>query len=135
MATRGIVQLQKLKLMYCEHGGSSRAIRDFISSDLVPWANAHPSTEIQVIPRNGNHPYVQGEYLTKVTQHQVCVKNLTVEDVQEVCDMLANRSGRKITKIVTPVLTDTPSCQGIWTPFLNLQHEEPFKVTIQQSNK
>ena len=51
-------------------------------------------------------------------------------DVKLACDMLANRSGRKITKITSPVLTDTPSIQGVWTPFLNLQLEPEFEVKI-----
>eukprot|EP00522_Entomoneis_paludosa_P007762 CAMPEP_0172443140 /NCGR_PEP_ID=MMETSP1065-20121228/3445_1 /TAXON_ID=265537 /ORGANISM="Amphiprora paludosa, Strain CCMP125" /LENGTH=142 /DNA_ID=CAMNT_0013193261 /DNA_START=94 /DNA_END=522 /DNA_ORIENTATION=- len=134
MATRGIVQLKKLILNYSEFGGSSRAMRAFLSEGhIIQWAEKHPETQIEVNVRNGRHPYVQGHYETRVTQHQVCVKNLEgPSDIREVCDMLANRSGRKITKIVAPVLTDTPSIQGIWTPFLNLQHETPFEVSIRE---
>jgi large subunit ribosomal protein L43 len=136
MATRGVVQLLKLQLFYCEHGGSSRAMRDFISSGrLVDWATRHPQTQIQVSVRNGQHPYVAGEYLTSPdnVQHQISVKNFeSWRDVQQVCQQLANRSGRKITKITRPVLTDTPSIQGVWTPFLNLQELPPIPVTMVQ---
>ena len=207
MATRGVFQLQKLNVNYCEHGGSSRMLREFIASGrLSKWASAHPhgewttpsrclaegssvyfddarlvamaaivtrggqseiavvyqqhaaydcsehaytetstfvfvfrypmmrAVEILVTPRNGNHPYIQGNYKTCSTiRHQVSVKNYqTPKEIQDVLDMLHSRSGRKITKITTPVLTDTPSIQGIWTPFLSLAEEQP-KITIHEA--
>jgi large subunit ribosomal protein L43 len=134
MATRGIVQLRKLTLKYCEYGGSSKALREYISNGkLALWATQHPHTEVEVKVHNGHHPLVKGEYITGNVQHQVSVKNYDRwQDVQDVCQMLADRSGRKITKITTPVLTDTPSIQGIWTPFLNLQHEPDFDITIHE---
>lgn len=137
MATRGIVQLQKLTLKYCEHGGSSRAIREFLSNGkLVEWATQHPETTVEVKMRNGHHPFVEGEYVTQAASHQVTVKNYdSWRDVQEVCQMLADRSGRKITKITRPVLTDTPSIQGVWTPFLNLQNSEDFSISFHDATE
>jgi large subunit ribosomal protein L43 len=86
---------------------------------------------MQVKPRNGQHPYIHADYLTTAAAHQVSVKNYEHwKYVQEICDMMHSRSGRKITKITTPVLTDTPSVQGVWTPFLNLQALPPFAVKI-----
>lgn len=135
MATRGVVQLQKLTLKYCEYGGSSRAIRDFIANGrLVAWATLHPDTAVEVKVRNGHHPLVEGAYISQAVDHQISVKNYdSWRDVQEVCQMLADRSGRKITKITVPVLTDSPSIQGVWTPFLNLQNEEDFSVNFHES--
>ena len=134
MATRGVVQLRKLTLKYCEYGGSSRALREYISNGrLAAWASQHPDTLVEVKVKNGHHPLVKGEYLSGSVQHQVTVKNYKHwHHVEEVCQMMADRSGRKITKITTPVLTDTPSVQGVWTPFLNLQHEPDFHVTIHE---
>ena len=134
MATRGIYQLTKLSINYCEIGGSSRALRDYIGNgQLVSWAAQHPHISIEVKRNNGYHPTIHADYLTnsKQTLHQVSVKNYeTWEHVEEVVQMLSNRSGRKITKITKQVLTDTPSVQGVWTPFLNLQHEPEFNVQI-----
>lgn len=43
MATRGVFQLRRLRLHYCEHGGSSRTLRDYIASGrLARWAEEHP---------------------------------------------------------------------------------------------
>lgn len=134
MATRGIQQITQLSIYYCEYGGSSSTLRHFISSGrLAAWAEKHPTITIDVIPRNGNHPFVEANYLTQAAAHQISVKNSpSWRDIQSVLDVLRDRSGRKITKITTPVLTDTPSIQGVWTPFLNLQLETAFPVTIEK---
>lgn len=138
MATRGVFQLSKVTLHYCEVGGSSRAMREYIGNgQLASWATSHPHVSIEVKRRNGHHPYVHADYLTnsKSVLHQVSVKNYESWDlVEEVLVMLSNRSGRKISKIIKPVLTDTPSIQGVWTPFLNLQHEPAFRVEIVKGN-
>lgn len=132
MATRGVYQLKKLTLKYCEVGGSSRAMREFIGDGhLVQWATERPHINIEVQRRQNRHPVVHADYLTNTENylHQVSVKNYeSWEDVQAVLEQLSNRSGRKIKKITKPIVTDTPSIQGIWTPFLNLQHEPAFKV-------
>jgi large subunit ribosomal protein L43 len=135
MATRGVFQLTRLRLYYCEFGGSSATLRQYIGSGrLAAWATEHPHLEIDVQVRNGNHPFVEADYKTQAAFHQVSVKNSPDwKDIQEVLDLLRNRSGRKITKITTPVLTDTPSIQGVWTPFLNLQHEPSFGVKIENN--
>ena len=137
MATRGVVQLQKLKLKYCEHGGSSRAAREYLSSGrLAAWAARHADTAVEVKVHNGHHPLVEAAYLTDVVQHQVSVKNYTSwRDVEQVCQMMADRSGRKITKITTPVLTDTPTVTGVWTPFLNLENDKSFGITIHEDKE
>jgi large subunit ribosomal protein L43 len=124
MATRGVFQLQKLWMFYCEHGGSSRAVREYVGAGkLVEWAHEHPTVEIILKPRNGKHPYVQGEYRTEAVPHQICIKNSTPNDIQAVLDKLFNRSGRKIKKLVQPVVTQTQSVQGVWTPMLDLRNK------------
>jgi large subunit ribosomal protein L43 len=133
MATRGVYQLRRLRLYYCEIGGSSKAIRDYIGNGkLVEWAKERPHVNIEVHRRNGNHPYIGADYLSNgKTQHQITVRNAeSWEKVQDVMNQLANRSGRKIKKITKDVITQTPSIQGVWTPFLNLQHEPVFHIEI-----
>lgn len=139
MATRGVFQLQKLTLSYCEHGGSSRVIRDFLSSgNLLDWAKERPHIQIRVKVRNGNHPNIQADYLTNVDEsiHQICVKSskVTTPDIPAVLNQLYNRSGRKITKLTKPIYTDTPSVQGVWTPALNLHLQPEFKMEIKGGN-
>lgn len=142
MATRGVFQCQKLTLYYCEHGGSSQAVRDFLSSGrLIEWARNRPTVEIKVKVRNGAHPYVKADYLTGIQDekrphaHQICLKSNSARSpqVDAILDQLYNRSGRKITKLVKPVYTQTPSVQGIWTPSLNLHLTPKFPMEIKEA--
>lgn len=139
MATRGVFQLTKLYVNYCEYGGSSNMLRSYIGNGLLSkWATEHPHVDILVQCRNGHHPFIQGDYITNskmTSNHQISVKNYqSYNDIEEVIDLLSNRSGRKITKITKQVLTDTPSIQGVWTPFLNLQMNTEPKFHIQLIN-
>lgn len=140
MATRGIQQLQKLRIRYCEHGGSSAAIRSYLqqspaspTNHLINFAKSNPNVDIIIKPRNGHHPYIQGEYLTGASK-QICVKNTTQGRIKEVLGMLVNTSGRKITRLGgLAVRGDCVSVQGVWTPMLNLEKESSFDVKIVES--
>lgn len=123
------MQLTKLRLAYCEYGGSSAAIRDYISSgSIIDWARSHPHVHVKVEIRNGKHPLVEGEYRSGYPK-QVSVGNESKLRIQNVMDMLYNSSGRKMKQLKKPVITATPSVQGVWTPMLNLQ-DKTFQVTI-----
>ncbi|KAL3756087.1 hypothetical protein ACHAWU_009389 [Discostella pseudostelligera] len=122
MATRGTPQLRKLYIRYCEHGGSSSPIRSYLSSSphLLDFATSHPHITIIVKPRNGHHPYIEGNYVTG-TSKQICVKNVEQKRIKEVLEMLRNTSGRKIVRLGgLAVRGDGVSVQGVWTPMLDL---------------
>ena len=131
MATRGIPQLRKLRIRYCEVGGSSATVRNYLrdSPHLLQFATDHPHVDIVVKPRNGHHPYIQGEYVTGQSK-QICVKNTTERRIVEVLDVLRNTSGRKIQRLGgLAVRGDCASVQGVWTPMLNLG-EAKFDVEV-----
>mmetsp|Transcript_53795 Transcript_53795/g.114286 ORF Transcript_53795/g.114286 Transcript_53795/m.114286 type:complete len:134 (-) Transcript_53795:326-727(-) len=131
MATRGIPQLRKLSIRYCEHGGSSNTVRNYLqqSPHIIDFAKANPHVRIIVKPRNGHHPYIQGDYITGQAK-QICVKNTTEKRLREVFNMLKNTSGRKIVRLGgLAVRGDCPSIQGVWTPMLSLK-ESSFDIKI-----
>jgi large subunit ribosomal protein L43 len=129
MATRGVMQLTKLQLVYCEYGGSSAAMRDYIASGkIIDWARQHEYVDVVVQVQNGKHPLIRGEYKTGFPK-QISVGNQSIHRIETVMDMLHNSSGRKMTQLKKPVITATPSIQGVWTPMLNLQDKQ-FQVTI-----
>ena len=131
MATRGVMQLTKLQLVYCEYGGSSAAVRDYISSGkIIDWARQSFACARFVQVQNGKHPLIRGEYKTGFPK-QISVRNESIHRIETVMDMLHNSSGRKMTQLKKPVITATPSVQGVWTPMLNLQDKQ-FKVTIHE---
>jgi len=98
MATRGVFQCQKLTLRYCEHGGSSRAVRDYLASGrLLEWASVRPTVHIRVKVANGKHPNVTADYITqsvsnksamngiqsKPVIHQVCLKSSGITEQEQ----------------------------------------------------
>lgn len=135
MATRGINQLQKLRIRYCEHGGSSAAVRAYLSQSphLLDFATNNPHITIIVKPRNGHHPYIEGQYITGQSK-QICVKNTDETRIKEVFAALRNTSGRKIVRLGgLAVRGDCASIQGVWTPMLDLNGGKPFDIKMVES--
>ena len=135
MATRGIKQLTKLRITYCENSGSSASVREFISSGkIVDFAQANPEVLVVTKLRNGygRHPFITGFYRSGNSK-QIGVKNETVKKVETAVNMLVNSSGRKIKKIGGPVRTLTPTVQGIWTPMLDIAGQS-FKIQLMADN-
>ncbi|CAM9638237.1 unnamed protein product, partial [Sphacelaria rigidula] len=91
MATRGVFQLSKLRIHYCDIGGSSRGARDFIKQHVVKFANETPAAEIQTVMKRGRHPFLFGEYLDG-THKMITVKNLTPKEIEDYAMMLKNSS-------------------------------------------
>ena len=133
MATRGVFQLQQLRLVYSEHGGSSRTVRDYISSGrIIEWARQHPTVQVEVRVRNGKHPLVEGSYRTGQPK-QTTLRNEPTERIETVMDRMYNSSGRKLKKLTKPIVTQTPSVQGVWTPMLDLSAEKAFQIEFYNS--
>lgn len=131
MATRGVQQLQRLYIRYCEHGGSSASVREYLSSSrhLIAFATDNPDVKIIVKPRNGHHPHIEGHYVNGASK-QICVRSADEKRIRTVFDMLRNTSGRKIVRLGgLAVRGDCASIQGVWTPMLNLG-EKKFDINI-----
>lgn len=126
MATHGVKQLSALTIAYCKHGGSSRHIRSFLSDPSGPFttfAASNPTVTINVVARNGKHPYVRGEYV-KGWDKTICVKNEEDEIIMRQITKLNNSSGRKMKKFKAPVESKRVSIQGTWSPLLRIGGED-----------
>ena len=66
---------------------------------------------------------MRGDYLSGNFK-QECVKNRPVKELVEALERLKNSSGRKLKKFTKPVITQTPSVQGVWTPMLDISKEQ-----------
>lgn len=127
MALRGVWQLQKLIVSYCDWGGSSRGIRAFMETHLPSLKESNPRLEVVTELIRGQHPHLKAFYRNK-NERVVCVKNMTPEDVLLHATRLRNALGRKVVKLKTRHVTKHPSVQGTWTTALKLWSSENFSL-------
>lgn len=128
MATRGVFQLRKITVKYCDHSGSSKGAREFIRRRIVEFANNTPAAEVATELRPGQHPYIMGDYVTGEVK-TIGIKNIPPGEIMDYALMLRNSSGRKVcnsaekeqsTKDVTAVHTTLQSsnpkpCTYMWS--------------------
>ena len=123
MSVKGVQQLQRLTIRYCDLGGSSRGMRQYIFDNLIDWAERNPNTEVATEIVRNKHPFVRGEYLSGDPK-VICVKNMDPDEIGAFVQRLRDSSGRKMTRIAEPVRSEAMSIQGIWTPTVPFQRLE-----------
>ncbi|CAM9518864.1 unnamed protein product [Phaeothamnion confervicola] len=107
--------LRSLVIRYCNWGGSSRNIPEFLRTRAVDLAKLMPHAEISTEIRRGRHPCLVATYgngRTKV----ICIKNESVDAIDDWCTRLRQESGRKVLKLDRPVISNAPTVQGVWDP-------------------
>lgn len=122
MATRGVWQLKKLVVKYCDISGSSRGARELMEAKLPAFQRANPQLEVETVLSRGRHPHLQGLYRNG-RDRVVGVKNQSADEVLEHATRLRNSTGRKVLKLRHRHVTKQPSIQGTW--MAHTWHESP----------
>ncbi|KAJ1658870.1 39S ribosomal protein L51, mitochondrial [Dispira simplex] len=116
---------RKLVFNYCERGGSSRGMQEYLTSGLLEaWARDHPQVEVQVEPVPSRHPKIRG-FFVNGNEKTVCARKLTADEVAVKVKELTDTSGKRDIRYKKPVISDNPSVRGIWSPF---HSRELYKV-------
>ncbi|KAF2744950.1 hypothetical protein M011DRAFT_407461 [Sporormia fimetaria CBS 119925] len=111
-----ILQCKRMDFHYCDFGGSSRGMKDFIQTALPRFASKYPQIEFTVSPRPGQHPAIVGHFING-KQREVSVRKLDNRQILEKVKELRDASGEKLVRSNKPVTSTNESVRGIWSPF------------------
>lgn len=112
-----IFPCKKITLQYCNWGGSSLGMRDFLTSkrlDLL--SKKYPFIQFEILRKSG-HPIIRGQY-NNGREKVICVRNLNIDNVENKLKLLKDSSGevlRRRTKNDN-VETLNSSVRGVWSP-------------------
>mmetsp|Transcript_12049 Transcript_12049/g.13866 ORF Transcript_12049/g.13866 Transcript_12049/m.13866 type:complete len:179 (+) Transcript_12049:15-551(+) len=115
MCTRGIYQLKRLSIFFCDWGGSSEGVRKALSSnELKTFFESNPQIEREYLLKRGKHPYLVGTYVNGYTK-TVPLRNNSVEDVVINMQTARNQFGRHaLPHAGTKIFSARKSVQGGW---------------------
>jgi large subunit ribosomal protein L43 len=132
MALRGLWQLKRLLVSFCDFSGSSKGARDFaLKGQLEEFIKNNPQIRVHTAITRGQHPFVRGSY-ANTSEHTIGVKNQDSNGVLEAALSLRNATGRKTTLALgTRQVTRRPSIQGTWTPFTKVG-DTPVQIKVEQ---
>ncbi|GAB4815870.1 hypothetical protein N2152v2_002916 [Parachlorella kessleri] len=121
MSRRGVWQLKKLVLNYCDHSGSSKGAREFLEHVWPQFTKDNPHLAAEAVLRRGRHPFLEASYLTGNVR-SVDLRNNTPEEILRQAVLLRSSAGRKASlQVKQRTVTKQPSIQGQWTGELQQQ--------------
>ncbi|SCU82139.1 LADA_0C03246g1_1 [Lachancea dasiensis] len=108
---------KKIVLQYCNWGGSSQGMRDFLSSkrlDLL--AQKYREVEFNVLKQSG-HPLLRA-YYTNGREKVICVRNLNIDNVENKLKLLKDSSGEILHHRAANDYVESlnSSVRGVWSP-------------------
>ena len=115
MVSRGIHQLKNMRVYFCDQGGSSLGVRDFLKSEkLVNFMSKNEHLNLEIYLRRGQHPYVSSTYINGYVKDQP-LRNMEEDEIMYEFSKFNNSFGREALKHNTiKVSTTRKSIQGGW---------------------
>lgn len=117
----------KVTLQFCNWGGSSQGLRDFLSTKkpLEKFASENSDTMFEIKQKVG-HPQLIFHYNNGVSQ-SVDVRNHSVPALNKQLWEGLQRSGNPLFKFNHKVKSENESVRGIWSP-LHEDKSNRFKI-------
>lgn len=113
---RYICQLQRMTFKFSKSHGSSNGLREYIEKDLIDFAKSNPGVVIYLKPRRIGPPSITAEYLNGQTHYRAFPK-VPRDEILKYVEYFRTQAGYSTSRIIKNIHTDTPSIQGVWTPF------------------
>src|SRR5690348_935021 len=95
MSLRGVRQLKELIIRYSDYDGSSKGVREWMSTSLLDFAARNPQLNIKTLLKRNKHPYVEGHYLNGNIK-TISVRNMEPKLVERRVFFLRNQIGRRV---------------------------------------
>ncbi|XP_066915134.1 large ribosomal subunit protein mL43-like [Clytia hemisphaerica] len=117
---RYVCQLKRLTINYCSDNPGSRGIRRFLDLEVDQFIENNPEVAVYLQERRGQSPRLVANYLNG-NSRIIQIPNNDDIAIREWLERLRNESGRqwRSERLHQPWLSDNPSIQGTWSPFLN----------------
>lgn len=114
MSSGGKRQLQQIVLRYCDWGGSSKGMREFLRAQVVDFCRANPDVAVETEVKRNRHPFIRGVYLNGREKTIDC-PNRDVAWIAEKVRFLNEQVGdRASSRYSQPVYSSRPTIQGLW---------------------
>lgn len=121
MSRRGVWQLKKLVLHYCDKSGSSRGAREFVEHVWPKFTEQNPQIPAEAVIRAGKHPYLEAKYICG-NERTIDLRNSSPEEILRQAVLLRSSLGRKASlQVKKRVVTSQSSIQGRWNGELQQQ--------------
>lgn len=110
-----VVPCHKIKINYCNWGGSSKGIRELLKAgEINQLGSTKKSIFFEILKRQG-HPTIEFHY-NNATIKDIAIKNLSRGDILKKIDEYSQSSGADLFKWNHKVLSTNESVRGIWSP-------------------
>lgn len=112
---------KKITLQYCNWGGSSQGMRDFlVSKRLELLSLKYPHIQFHISRKSG-HPLLRAQY-TNGREKVVCVRNLNIDNVENKLKLLKDSSGEILRRRAQNdnVESLNNGVRGVWSPLHSL---------------
>lgn len=117
---------KKITLRYCNWGGSSKGMREFVrTGEFAKFAEKYPKVQFE-LRREPGHPVVKGDFING-RDKVICVRNMEPQKIKQKLTVLRDSSGERLKYYNKGVESVNESVRGIWSPF----HVDPkyrFKI-------
>lgn len=121
-----VLPCHKIKVNYCNWGGSSKGIRELLQAGEINKLGASKKSIFFEIAKRSGHPSIEFHY-NNDTVKDIPIKNLESSEVLKKINEYSQASGADLFKWNHKVLSNNESVRGIWSP-LHLSKDNRHKI-------
>jgi large subunit ribosomal protein L43 len=109
------LRIERVRILFCTFGGSSKGVRSFLATDFIAYAQKHREVEFSIELRKRRHPVAHGLYRNGY-ERTLELSNMNSSEIKDRLEYLINSLGNKQrtpAQLSYGVLSRSPSIQGM----------------------